>query len=77
MGIAQQILADSLAKACPSRSTLYEELARLEQAALIESVESGAGRHSYRLTNRGRRVLENETKLLRMIVQTADGRLRY
>ena len=69
-----------------STSTLYEALARLLDQSLIERVADtantggenshpGRPRKAYRLTLRGRRLLQAETARLQMLIATAQQRL--
>ena len=73
-----------------STGTLYEALARLLDQALIERVEADEGgteegaeglghpgrpRKTYRLTRRGRRVLEAETARMQTLVAATQRRL--
>ena len=88
--ILQDVKEISQGKVVLSTGTLYEALARLLDQGLIERVDErrsneerpkasqnhpGRPRKSYRLTRRGRRVLEAETNRLRTLVAAAQRRL--
>jgi DNA-binding PadR family transcriptional regulator len=88
--ILQDVTAISRGEVRLGTSTLYEALARLLDQGLIERIDEsrpngrgreasrnhpGRPRKSYRLTQRGRRVLEAETHRLRTLVTTAQRRL--
>ncbi len=55
--------------------TLYGALARLEEAGLIEPLDSPDRRRPYRLTDAGSAVLSNEIDALEQVVLTVRNRL--
>ena len=72
--IQRQIIADAVGEYV-SNGTLYENLRRLEAGGLIEHVSTHGRERVMALTSRGRKRLEQETKLLQMIAQTARSRV--
>jgi DNA-binding PadR family transcriptional regulator len=59
-----------------SPGTLYAAIARLEDAGLVESVESAERRRPYRLTSAGRRVLSAELEAVAAVSRVGLVRLR-
>jgi DNA-binding PadR family transcriptional regulator len=85
--IMQEVEALSGGKVRLSTGTLYEALARLLEQGLVERLEDGSSnegdriypgkpRKVYRLSRRGWRVLEAETKRMEALVAAAQLRLK-
>lgn len=79
--ILKDVQALSRGSAHLSTSTLYEGLSRLFQAGLIERIENEEPlqslrlRKAYRLSQRGRQILEAETARMQRLVEQAKRRL--
>ena len=79
--ILKDVEALSSGETTLSTSTLYEALSRLLEQGWIERVETGEQpnenrpRKTYRLSQRGRQILQAETERLQRLVEQAKLRL--
>ncbi len=77
LGIQQQIIGDGVGLYVRS-TTIYAAIRVLVRGGLVEAVGDGAGyRKAYRLTERGRRRLELESRTLSRATQLAQERLGW
>lgn len=77
--LLQKLEADSGGRIQPDLGTLYRALARLERDGLVTDAgerpsERGKPRRYYRITERGRRVLERELGRLAEMLELASER---
>jgi DNA-binding PadR family transcriptional regulator len=75
-GISRQIAEDSQSTLMPSESTFYKALKRLVRDSFLTEAPNTPGRHLYRLTPKGRRLLQSESHRTLRLAQVFRDRLR-
>lgn len=72
--VSSQIVGDTVGRGYIRRTSFYDELAKLEHGGLVRCTGVRGRRKVFELSPKGRVALMNETKLLRMVLETAGRR---